>query len=123
MRHILARDTNANTVVILCDFEPADFLVPVDVMPVPAKVAEFYGARAEELARVVFAAVGAQPQKEESEPLPLGGEALVTRDGVTDADETVSDDQLDAIPTLAGWPPPAESTAATGESVEVDESA
>lgn len=174
MRHILARDTTANTVVILCDFEQSDFAVPIDVMPAPAKVAEFYGTRAEELARVVFAAVGPQPTefdptKPDKNPdvqsmteytaanfvnngshfIAAGGEVVPTlaererafkaderviwgtterapepaRDmdvtGLVDAIAASPDDE--PIPTLAGWPPPAESTAPTGSVIDEEE--
>ena len=100
MQYIIARDTSSDTVVVLEQYTADDFKTAPTVIPTPGKIAEFWGPRGEEFARLVFNSVGIATDN--LPPVNSKDAAGELRDSV---DEQAADNS--PIATLPGWPPTA----------------
>src|ERR1019366_995974 len=132
MKYRLAQESATGNVLLLWEYEASDFAMPPDVLPEPAKVAEFFGKRALEYGQALFSGIGLAPAELKMGGSPVSIDAAMTLPNALDeAPEAVPAAHVPADPDcgqledadkpseitkepetiagLPGWPPPKES--------------
>lgn len=111
MLYIIGRESTTDTIVVMEQYQETDFVTPPAVLPDMKKLAEFWGPRGEEFARLVFNAVGIKTEWVGSmDAAQIVPGATTLGNSEAPCDECNSGTREEVPPTLAGWPPPAEST-------------